>query len=153
MVAATSVWKKTPQIKLFYDNSPPLYPPETPPLLDVFNVFESHDEGPLQEGLQTSLLSEPPSPDILHFCARQAIHPYLQTALELIDQHFSGIQAVHLELEQDPEADDDKWVVIHVTLVGDIDSVLQSYEQYTSQWIARVPWPACSKIRLSYNIM
>jgi hypothetical protein len=92
------------------------------------------------------------SPEILHFSFQQGILAYLQRALDLIAQCFSAIQEVQVQSEQDPDTGED-WLVLDITVHNEINEVLTQYDTYTSRWIAAVPWPERSKIRLSYNIV
>jgi hypothetical protein len=92
------------------------------------------------------------SHDALAFCLRQRLLRPLLIAIDLIKQYFPKVQDLHLQLDQDPETGDE-WLVLDITVQGEVDDVLESYEAYTSQWVSSVPWPQRDKLRLSYNII
>lgn len=92
------------------------------------------------------------SADLLHFCSRQGILPYLPVAIESIEACFSSIQELHLQPEQDPETGAE-WLVLNVTIQEDEEKVLDAYGRYTDRWVSAVPWPERNKVCLSYNII
>jgi hypothetical protein len=100
-----------------------------------------------QGGYQTEI-----SPDLVHFCRQHDILTRLPVALALVEQCFSSIQGLELVSEEDPETGE-VWLVIDVTVHNEINEVLAQYDTYTDQWVAAVPWPDRSKIRLAYNIV
>ena len=92
------------------------------------------------------------SPEILQFCSRHEILPYLAVAIDLIEKSFPSIFNLKIYPEQDPETEDE-WLLLDLTLQGEVDEVLDNYDAYTDRWICSVPWPQQEKIRLSYNIL
>jgi hypothetical protein len=90
--------------------------------------------------------------DLLHFCSQQGVLPPLSVALALIEQCFPSLRELHLQPEHDPETGEE-WLGLEITLQDQEDQVLAAYDQYTSQWVATVPWPERQKVRLSYNIL
>lgn len=93
-----------------------------------------------------------PTPDILSFCRRQDILQYLQPAFDLIESSFSSSEELSLQLEEDPDTEE-KWVVLDVSVQGEVEKILDEYQSYTSHWVSKVPWPERNKIRLSYNLV
>jgi hypothetical protein len=77
---------------------------------------------------------------------------YLPVAIDLIERHFPSIDKLDLYLEHDPETEEE-WLVLDLTLRGEVDEVLDNYDKYTDHWVSSVPWPQRQKIRLSYNII
>jgi hypothetical protein len=57
-----------------------------------------------------------------------------------------------MAVEEDPETGE-RWLLIAITVYGEVGEILEQYERYTEQWIAAVPWPERDKIRLSFNII
>ncbi|MBI4641576.1 MAG: hypothetical protein HY731_12830 [Candidatus Tectomicrobia bacterium] len=92
------------------------------------------------------------SQDVLHFCLRQGILQHLLVALDLVEKYFSSIRELHLHYEHDPEIGEE-WLVIEVTVQGEVEEVLDNYDTYTDCWVSSVPWADRHKIRLSYNIV
>lgn len=54
--------------------------------------------------------------------------------------------------EEDPETGE-RWLLIAVTVFGEVGEILEQYERYTEQWVDAVSWPERDKIRLSFNII
>jgi hypothetical protein len=92
------------------------------------------------------------SPEILQFCSRQRILGYVPTAINLLGRSFPSISELKIDLEKDPETGEE-WLVLNVTIQGEVDEVLNNYDNYTIHWVSLVPWPERHKIRLSYNII
>jgi hypothetical protein len=92
------------------------------------------------------------APDALAFCRQQGLLRYLLMVIELIKQCFPRIQEFYLRQEQDPETGE-KWLTLDISLQGEVDAVLDSYDAYTSKLISIVPWPERDKFRLSYDIV
>jgi hypothetical protein len=92
------------------------------------------------------------SPEILQFCSRQRILGYLPTAINLVERSFPSISELIMHPEKDPETGGE-WLALNVTIQGEVDEVLNNYDNYTGHWVSSVPWPERHKIRLSYNII
>ena len=100
--------------------------------------------------LQSSVIKDHLSADILQFCSQHGILQYVPVAVDLIEEYLSPIQGLHIQLEQDPETGEE-WLVIDVTIQGDVKEILDEYDKYTDHWVSSVPWPQSDKFRLSYN--
>ncbi len=92
------------------------------------------------------------SPEILQFCSQNGILQSLPVAIDLIERHFPSNDKLDLYLEHDPETEEE-WLVLDLTLRGEVDEVLDNYDKYTDHWVSSVPWPQRHKIRLVYNII
>ncbi|HKZ18010.1 MAG TPA: hypothetical protein VJ161_11185, partial [Geobacteraceae bacterium] len=86
------------------------------------------------------------------FCNRNGILQYIPVASELIKRHFSNIQRIDSEILHDPDTEE-QWLVINVQVKGEIEDILNMYDQYTGEWVSSVPWPEREKICLSYIII
>jgi hypothetical protein len=97
---------------------------------------------------------DPPSSPIIQITKKyfEELLRYLPVAIDLIGRCFSSIQDLHLQLEQDPEVGEE-WLVLDVTIQGEVEEVLNEYDNYTDHWVSSVPWPERDKIRLSYNVI
>src|ERR1700752_5076387 len=87
--------------------------------------------------------------DLLYFSYRHGILRGLLTAIDLVEKSFSEIQGVTLQIEKDPEVDEE-WVTIDVVIKGEVSEILEMYNKYIDRFVSSVPWPERSKIRLSY---
>ena len=89
---------------------------------------------------------------IKEFCKRLGIEGYIQKALNLATSLFPSARGLRLRPEEDPETGDE-WLAIDMTVEADVDEFLDAYDEYVESWQEAVPWPASSKIVLSYNIL
>ena len=105
----------------------------------------------MTEEVKGRVLDDLLTPEVRDFCAQQGILKYVPTAIDLAKQHFSSIQDIYLRLEDDPEAGEE-WLMIDVTVHGEVDEVVKSHNDYIADWVSLVPWPERDKVRLSYNI-
>jgi hypothetical protein len=92
------------------------------------------------------------TPEIIEFCSRERVTSYLPTAVNSVERNFPTISELKIEVEQDPETEDE-WLVLNVTIRGEVDEVLNNYDKYINYWVSSVPWPERQKIRLLYNII
>lgn len=89
---------------------------------------------------------------VMAFCTQHRLFDALSTVMHLLQCYFHKIQKALLQLEQDPESGEEK-LIVDITLHGDIDEVLASYDTYTRQWVDAVPWPQRDYFRLSYDVI
>lgn len=93
-----------------------------------------------------------PSIEVKKFCEGHGIQRYLQSAISLAKEYFPFIQELTLEVEGDPESNEE-WVTIDITVEGNIEEIIENYDNYISKFISIIPWPEREKIILSYNII
>ena len=79
------------------------------------------------------------------------IKEYLIIAISLVKKYFPTYYDLNFSLQRDYEIDDE-WVTIDVSIDGDIEELLDSYDKYIENLVYEIPWPERDKIRLSYNI-
>lgn len=92
------------------------------------------------------------SDEVLLFCSRWQIFHMFQQALRLAQQSFHELRSIEVEVEGDPESEEE-WLVILVKLYCEIEAVLSMYDVYTKGLVRTVPWPARDKIRLVYDLV
>jgi hypothetical protein len=109
---------------------------------------ESSQDAPVDVQARSVLLSE----EVLSFCSRWQLFNHFQRALRLAKHSFLGLKNIEVEIENDPEHEDE-WLVIVVQVHGDIGKVLDMYDAYTRKFVRVVPWPALDKIRLIYDFV
>lgn len=90
--------------------------------------------------------------NIADLLIKKGLRQYLQTAFDIIYQSFPLIRELRLLQEQDPETDEE-WLLIDITVDGEIEEVLDSYDNYVKKWISSVPSSVRKNISLSYNIL
>ena len=92
------------------------------------------------------------SSDILKISVDWGIKDYLFIAIDLVKKHFPTFQDISISLEKDQEIDEE-WIVLDVTIEGEIEEVLDKYDKYTENFVYEIPWPERERIRFSYNII
>lgn len=90
--------------------------------------------------------------EIVAFSSKHGILAYIPEVLTLIENSFPLIEAMSVKIMEDPEVDEE-WVSFEITIHGEVDEVLEGYDKYVTQFVSKVPWPECDKIRLSYFII
>ena len=109
---------------------------------------ESSQNAPTNVQARSVLLSD----EVLSFCSRWQLFNHFQRALRLAQHSFLDLRKIDVEIENDPESEDE-WLVIVVQVHGDIGKVLDMYDAYTRKFVQVVPWPALDKIRLIYDFV
>jgi len=92
------------------------------------------------------------TPEIIEFCSQERITSYLPSAVNSVEKNFPTTTELKIEVEQDPETEEE-WIVLNVTIRGEVDEVLDNYDKYVNYWVSTVPWPERQKIRLLYNVI
>jgi hypothetical protein len=101
--------------------------------------------------VRCTLWGEEIDADVLDFCSRESLLDYLPLALELVGECFPSARALRVQVEQDPETDDE-WLTLNFTVHGETDDILDQHDEYTDRWISAVPWPESDKICLCYEV-
>jgi hypothetical protein len=89
--------------------------------------------------------------DIANLSIQKGLSQFLHKAFDIIYQSFPLIRKLRLLQEQDPETDEE-WLLIDITVDGEIEEILDSYDDYVKKWVSSVPSAVRENIRLSYNI-
>jgi len=114
----------------------------------------------LQDLIETlkPALSDDPRIEISHsdesvlFCADHSGIKYLGLAEQLIKEHFPTVRKINFSLEYDPETSE-KWVNADILVFGEIDQVIEWEDEFVKEWVATVPFPERTMIRLSCDII
>jgi hypothetical protein len=89
--------------------------------------------------------------DIENLSIEKDLSKFLHKAFDIIYHSFSFVRDVRLLQEQDPETDEE-WILIDITVDGEIDEILDSYDNYVTKWVSTAPLDIRENIRLSYSI-
>lgn len=92
------------------------------------------------------------SEEVRTFCVQHQLFQCLSKATSLVKACFVSIQSIVPLLEEDQDTGEN-WIVLEVTVQGDVDDVLEQYDKYTESWVTSVQWPECERVRLSYIIV
>jgi hypothetical protein len=87
--------------------------------------------------------------DVERVSLREGLQPYLPIALDLVRTCFRVAGEPKLEVERDPETDEE-WVAVSVEVRDEGDEFFERYDRYTREFLAAIPWPQCDKISLAY---
>lgn len=109
---------------------------------------EAFQNAPTNVQARSVLLSD----KVISFCSRWQLFNHFQRALRLAQHSFLDLKNIGVEIENDPESEDE-WLVIVVQVHGEIGKVLDMYDTYTKKFVQVVPWPAADKIRLIYDFV
>ena len=90
--------------------------------------------------------------EVVDFCNRDHVLEHLILAGELISQCFADVRGLDPRVEVDPETGEEA-VVINLTIAGEIDDLVKRSQQFSSAFVAKVPWPGRDKIHLCYNVV
>lgn len=83
------------------------------------------------------------------FCHDHGILDAAAQAIALAKECFKP-EEVAIQIEGDPESDGE-WLVIDVTVRGEVREVLDAYRHYKNRWHTSTPWQQRRRIRLVYN--
>lgn len=99
----------------------------------------------------TKALGPPYPAEVVQFCARHHLLPFLETAVRLAGESFDPLDELRVARESDPETGDE-YLVIDVIGRGTLDSVLQQHRRYTERWVAQAPAGREHLIRLVFDV-
>jgi hypothetical protein len=89
---------------------------------------------------------------VTDFSNKNGLKDHLEIAVSTVKKCFSKFQSLEIVYENDPETNED-WLCLETTIEGDIEQVLEEYQNYTKEVNSLIPWPAIGLIRFSYNIV
>jgi len=107
--------------------------------------------GRLMGALRPVVLGEEVAEDVQSFCEREGLLDYLRRAGDLVERGFPCVGASRVQVDRDPETGEE-WVTVNLAVEGGGD-LLERYDRYTRAWVAQVPWPQRSKIRLCFDVV
>ena len=90
--------------------------------------------------------------DIADLSIQKDLSQFLHRAFDIIYQSFPFVRDVRLLQEQDSETDEE-WILIDITVDGEIEEILDSYDDYVKKWVSTAPSSVRENISLSYNIL
>ena len=96
---------------------------------------------------------QPESKDymIMETLLQEELKPHIAVAVSLVLQCFDKIHGIALEFQEDRDTEE-SWCVLRVSVKGDVESALSSFDTYTGLWLKQVTWPNSNQVRLSLEI-
>ena len=113
----------------------------------VEDYLQFQGAGNVEETPQASVPVIPP--EVLSFCMKEEILNYVSVATETVKRNFQQVEDSELVVEEDPETGE-KWVLVSINVHGDVEEVLNQYEDYTEDWVSGVPWPQRDKDKSTF---
>jgi hypothetical protein len=91
------------------------------------------------------------SSDVVEYCKARGLFDHLMLALQLAESIFAPVLRLEVEIEQDPETDEEAVVMVVAAALG-VDEAVARKREYTRQWVASIPLEAIGRIRLLLDI-
>src|SRR5262245_11288309 len=91
------------------------------------------------------------SAEATSFCQEHGVEPVALRAVELARKCFPSIRDIEIQLETNPETEEEG-IVLRVVAQSDIERVTEAYRQYVKEWVRSTTWQQRSFFRLSYTL-
>jgi hypothetical protein len=93
-------------------------------------------------------------PDIIaKFCEGRELLADLYLAIRIAEEAYAPASNWKIELQPDPEVEGEEYVVIDVTITGDLDEIMRKQDAFASKWSSCAAHPdATWRIRVLWNI-
>ena len=89
--------------------------------------------------------------DVTKFCQDRGLREALQRSIAIARETFQNIRCISVELEIDPETDDEA-IVVQVSAAMSVDEAVQAKGEYTRKWVRVAPAEARQDMRLLLDI-
>lgn len=143
----SSIQSRARHVKQMFDKAGFLFK-EEPKTSDT--ALESLIYGLLKDWFKASQFEL--TKEILAFSSKHGILACIPEVLTLLGKSFPLIESIGVKIVEDLEVGEE-WLSFEVSVHGEVDEVLKSYDSYVTQFVSKIPWPECDKIRLSYFII
>ena len=100
---------------------------------------------------QTLIPSQDTETELQAFVREHHLAGYIESACQLIDELFTVEGPIIIEKKEDPEFPDE-WVSLRIKVLGNLDSVVESYNKFTAGMVTIVPAESSRKISLSLGM-
>jgi hypothetical protein len=91
------------------------------------------------------------SAEATSFCQQHGVEPVALRAVELARKCFPSIRDIEIQLETNPETEEEG-IVLKVVSHSDIEKVTEAYRLYVKDWVRSTTWQQRSFFRLSYTL-
>lgn len=89
--------------------------------------------------------------NVIKFCQDRGLREALQRSIEIARETFQNIRRISVELEIDPETDNEA-IVVQVSAALSVDEAVQAKGQYTRKWVGAATVEARQDMRLLLDI-
>lgn len=90
-------------------------------------------------------------PDAGDYCQRHNLRAFLDIAIEIATRIFAPVEPMSVELEIDPESDEQK-LLLNVVSQGSMEAALERYRAFLDEWTEAVTPDVMLQITLMYDI-
>jgi hypothetical protein len=91
------------------------------------------------------------SGEVRRFCAAHDLTDHLDLSLRLAEESFAPVQRMHVELQDDPDADEEH-VLVLVEANMPVEEAIRRNGEYLRRWVPNAPWCARERIHLLYIV-
>lgn len=99
----------------------------------------------------TVILHDPPDADAQAFIDHHGLQPWIDEACHLITGSLDLAAPTTVEKHSDPELTDE-WITLRFLARGEIEDVLDAYDQITRRMVEILPLGAARKLRLTVGL-
>jgi hypothetical protein len=89
--------------------------------------------------------------DVARYCEKQDLSGHLESALRLGEEFFHPIERLEVEIQLDPEVENEETVIIDIWVKMSVETALHRDKLFTQRWATSVPPAALKAIVLLYQ--
>ena len=89
--------------------------------------------------------------EVLRYCESWGLMADLHTGFRIAEEAYSPASNWKIAIEPDPEIDDE-YVVIDVTIVGELEEILRKQNAFSRRWSCEASVEGMWRIRVQWNI-
>jgi hypothetical protein len=88
--------------------------------------------------------------DVVDYAETYRLYDYLQFAIESIKNIYIPEVKIIINIENDPEIDED-WINVVIQADGDARDIVDKFDHLIELWVQHVRWPQRRMIRFSFS--
>ena len=90
--------------------------------------------------------------NIVKFCEERGLLSDLHQAIRIAEEAYAPATNWMIELEPDPEVENEEYVVIDVTTTGDVEEILKKNDEFARRFTRSASTEATWRIRVLWNV-
>jgi hypothetical protein len=102
--------------------------------------------------METATINVAVSEPVQAFCTKYHLSVPLESALRLVEATFSPVRQARVDVETDPETDD-QTLVIEVAVAMGVEEAIARKREYTRRWLEQSSAAVREKVRLVYDLV
>lgn len=88
--------------------------------------------------------------DIVDYAENYGLYDYLQFAIESIKSIYGQDVKMIVNIENDPEINED-WINVVIQTDGEVRAIVDKFDHFIELWVQHVRWPQRRMIRFSFS--